>query len=141
MKLCLFGLSGLLVLILGGCGSAAKLNPSSVLIGQPWVLSSLAGEAADPGKFTAGPPTLHFLDGGRLAGFAGCNNFSGSFTITGPDTIGLEPGAMTKKACPGSGESEFLGTFEKAKNFTLEKEKLTLMDGTTELMSFSPGKD
>lgn len=128
------------MLVLGGC-STAKLNPSILLIGQPWVLSSFAGENVDQSKFTGGIPTLNFLEGGRLAGFAGCNNFSGEFVIEESDTITLEPGAMTKKACPGSSESEFLTAFGKVKNFRLEKEKLTLMDGTAELMSFTPNKD
>jgi heat shock protein HslJ len=140
MKLHHFILSGLFILMLGAC-STAKLNPSIILVGQPWVLSSFAGENVDLSKFTGGIPTLNFLEGGRLAGFAGCNNFSGEFAIEGSDTLTLEPGAMTKKACPGSGESEFLTAFGNVKNFTLEKEKLTLMDGTTELMSFTPNKD
>ena len=40
-----------------------------------------------------------------------------------------------------SGESEFVSALEKVKNFTVQKEKLTLLDGATELMSFVPKKD
>lgn len=85
-------------------------------------------------------PSLDFLEGGRLAGFSGCNNFSGEFTLKGTE-ISLEPGAMTKKACPGTAEPEFISALERVKNFTVKKEKLTLLDGTTELMSFIPNKD
>lgn len=109
-------------------------------MGKPWVLSSLSGQAPDLVKFSSGLPTLNFLEGDTFAGFAGCNNFSGEFTLTGSD-IKLDPGAMTRKSCPGSGESEFLSAVEKVQSLTFDKEKLTLMDGATELMSFSSKKD
>ncbi|GAA0878510.1 hypothetical protein GCM10009119_14780 [Algoriphagus jejuensis] len=135
-------LIGLLILSISGCSSTGKLNPLNALMGKSWVLSSLSGEGPDLSQFAAGLPTLSFLEGGRLAGFAGCNNFSGEFALEGgPGAIRLDPGAMTRKACPGDGENEFLAAFEKAKNFKVDKEKLSLLDGTTELMSFSPTKD
>lgn len=133
-------LLGLLILFAGSCGSTAKLNPLSSLVGKTWVLTSLMGGELDLGKFTAGAPTLNFLEGGNLAGFAGCNNFSGGFSLEGTD-LKLDPGAITKKACPGTGEDEFLSALEKVKNLKVEKEKLTLMDGSTELMSFISKKD
>ena len=135
-----FFLLGLVILFLGGCSSSASLNPMSLLTGNTWELSSLMGSGIDTNKFSSGIPTLNFLDGGKLAGYAGCNNFSGGFSFEGT-TIKLDPGAMTKKACPGTGEDEFMSAFGKVKNFTVGKEKLTLMEGTTELMSFIPKKD
>lgn len=133
-------LLGLLILFACGCSSTAKLNPLSALIGKSWVLNSLMGSDLDLGNFPAGAPTLNFLEGGNLAGFAGCNNFSGGFSLEGTD-LKLDPGAITKKACQGSGEDEFLAALENVKNLRVEKEKLTLMDGATELMSFIPKKD
>lgn len=91
-------------------------------------------------KFSGGLPTLDFLEGGNLAGFAGCNNFSGGFSLEGTG-IKLDPGAITRKACPGGGEDEFISSLNKVKNFTVGKEKLTLLDGATELMSFVPYKN
>lgn len=132
-------LSGLLILLFSGC-SSTQTTPISKLIGKPWILSSLMGQAPDPSKFPSGLPTLNFLEGESLAGFAGCNNFSGEYKLQA-STLKLVPGAMTRKACPGSGESEFLAALENVKNLGLEKEKLILMDGTTELMSFVPKKD
>jgi heat shock protein HslJ len=133
-------LAGLLLLILAGC-STSKTNPALSLVGKSWALSSVAGAAADPAIYTQGMPNLHFLEDGRIAGFTGCNSFSGSFAINGLDAIELNPGAMTRKACPGSGEKDFVSALEKVKNFKLEKGALTLMDGSTELMSFVPKKD
>lgn len=131
---------GLLVLFFSGCGSTANLNPLNILTGSTWVLYSLEGNQIDKNKFGIELPSLEFLDGGRLAGFSGCNNFSGEFTLKETE-ISLDPGAITKKACPGTGEPEFISTLERVKNFNVEKEKLTLLDGATELMSFVPKKD
>lgn len=127
----------ILILLFTGCGSSTNLNPLAALTGKSWVLSSFLGAEPDRSKFVTGVPTLNFLDGGRLAGFAGCNNFSGEFELGEAGYIQLDIGAVTRKVCPGNAENEYLAEFEKAKNFKLENEKLTLMDGTNELMSFS----
>ncbi len=127
-------------LCLEGCSSSASLNPLSLLMGNKWELSTMMGAAIAPGKFNAELPYLSFLEGGKLAGYAGCNNFSGGFSLE--DTgIKLDPGAMTRMACQGSGEDEFISALGKAKNFKVGKDKLTLMDGATELMSFIPKKN
>lgn len=139
MKLRLAFFLGLLILYASGCSSTANLKPGA-LQGQPWELASMMGSAPDPAKFAGGAPTLNFLEGGNFAGFAGCNNFSGGFDLEGAN-LTLDPGAITKKACPGSGEDEFLAALAKVKNLKIEKEKLTLMDGATELMSFIPKKE
>lgn len=131
---------GLLVLVLGGCSSSASLKPFSLLTEKNWTLTTLMGSGIDLNKFSSGVPTLDFLEGGRLSGFAGCNNFSGEFSLEGTG-IKLDPGAMTRKACPGGGEDEFISALNRVKNFTVTKEKLTLLDGATELMSFIPKKD
>jgi len=97
------------------------------------------GSESDLSKFSGQLPSLDFLDGGKLAGFTSCNNFSGGFSLEGSG-IQLDPGAMTKKACPGTGEEEFMDAFGKVNAYKVGKEKLTLMEGTTELMSFIPAK-
>ncbi|SNS57505.1 Heat shock protein HslJ [Belliella buryatensis] len=134
-------LSNLLLLIVflsfSSCSSISNLNPLSLLTGNNWVLSSLLGGGLDASKFTSGLPFLNFMDGGKLAGFTGCNNFSGSFQIDGT-SLNLDPGAMTKKACEGGGEDQFISLLIQAKNFKVAKDKLTLLDGAKELMSFIP---
>lgn len=119
------------------CSSISNLNPLSLLTGNNWVLSSILGGGLDASKFTSGLPFLNFMDGGKLAGFAGCNNFSGNFQIDGT-SLNLDPGAMTKKACEGGGEDQFISLLSQAKNFKVAKDKLTLLDGAKELMSFIP---
>ena len=129
----------LLVLFLTGCGSTSRINPISLLSANAWELSTLKG-TSEMSQFAAGLPNLSFLEGGRLAGYAGCNNFSGGFSLEGSG-IQLDPGAMTKKACPGNGEDLFMDALGQVKNFKVEKEKLILLNGDSELMSFIPKKD
>ncbi len=134
-------LSNLLLLFVflsfSSCSTVSNLNPLSLLTGNNWVLSSLLGGGLDASKFTSGLPFLNFMDGGKLAGFSGCNNFSGSFQLEGT-SLNLDPVAMTKKACDGDGENQFLSLLGQAKNFKVAKDKLTLLDGAKELMSFIP---
>lgn len=136
-KLQLLSIS-VLFLLMSSCASSSGINPLSLLIGNSWELASLAG--ADLDQFSNGKPTLNFLDGGRLAGYAGCNNFSGGFLLEGAN-LQLDPGAMTKKACEGAGEDLFVRAIQKVNSFQVTKEKLVLLEGVTEVMSFVPKKD
>ncbi len=127
----------LIFLVFVSCGSLAAINPLKLLTGNSWALSSLSGEGLELNRFSGGIPTLNFLDGGRLAGFTGCNNFSGSFALEG-NNIQLDPGAMTKKACQGDGEQDFLDAIAQANELEVDKENLKLMDGDEVLMTFVP---
>lgn len=128
---------GLFILLFSSCGSTGKLKTLNLLTGNNWKLSSLMGEDLDLNKFPDGLPSLSFLEGGKLAGFAGCNNFSGGFSLEGT-SIKLDTGAMTKKACLGNGEGDFISALGKVKNIKAGKDKLTLLDGSTEIMTFIP---
>ena len=131
---------GVLFLILSSCGGMKSINPLSLLTGNSWALSSLMGQELDLDQFPKAVPSLDFLVGGKLAGFSGCNNFSGNFSLEGTG-LKLDPGAITKKVCSGTGEHGFLSTIEKVSQIKVDKNKLTLLDGDTELMSFVPKED
>ncbi|WP_075351801.1 META domain-containing protein [Algoriphagus marinus] len=131
---------GLIFFVVSSCGSLNAINPLSLLMGNSWALSSLMGKSLDLSQFADGVPSLNFLEGGKLAGFTGCNNLSGSFALEGT-SIKLDPGAVTRKACPGTGEQDFLGALSKVGNLKIGKDKLTLLDGEEELMSFIPKND
>lgn len=125
--------------LLSSCTPLKSLNPLSLLTGNTWELASLLGKNLDLSQFAAGIPSLNFLDEGKLSGFSGCNNFNGSFALEGTD-ISLDPGAMTRKACPGSGEQDFISALGKVSNLKVDKDKLTLLDGASELMTLIPKK-
>ncbi|PZX60219.1 heat shock protein HslJ [Algoriphagus ratkowskyi] len=130
---------GLIFFLLVCCGSSKSIHPLKLLTSNSWTLSSLMGRGLDINQFPGGFPSLAFLTEGKLSGFSGCNNFSGSFLL---ESTGLEldPGAMTKKMCPGLGEQDFITALNKVGNLKISKEKLILLDGSTELMSFVPKK-
>lgn len=130
---------GLWILLFVSCSGSSKLANPNLLIGKTWVLSSFQGDS-DLGKFSLGVPLISFLIEDRLAGFAGCNHFSGTFSLEGTG-LQLDPGAITKKSCSDTAESAFISALDNVKNFSVDKSRLILMDGTMELMSFILKKD
>jgi heat shock protein HslJ len=73
------------------------------LEGAAWRLKELTGvQSAALAKLDR-PVALRF-ESGRLSGFAGCNNFSGSYTLAG-DQLKIGPVASTQMACPEPGSS------------------------------------
>jgi heat shock protein HslJ len=70
----------------------------SAVGGGEWVLVELYGQPAAMGA-GGRPATLRFEgDSARAGGFAGCNRYSGSYTVRG-DSLRFAPLAMTKMAC------------------------------------------
>lgn len=84
-------------------------------------------------------PTLRFEPAdNKVNGNTGCNSFSGKLTINGNAINIAEPLAMTRMACPGAGENNFLQLLKKVDSFSLgESKQLLLMSGSNILMEFS----
>ena len=78
---------------LQGCGG--KILPPSELAGTNWTFASIGGVAV-----AANRPTSLQFDGNRLSGSAGCNRFSGSYSVDGT-TLKAGPLMATEMACPG----------------------------------------
>lgn len=70
-----------------------------------WTLVQL-GDRPNPVGAGDKAPDLSFASAeSRASGFAGCNRFSGSYTITG-DSLTFGPLMSTKMACPGRDQVE-----------------------------------
>lgn len=110
-------------------------NLLSMLTQNTWVLNSLGGKVLS--SATSDLPFLNFGENGVLSGFSGCNNFNGSFDLEGTK-VSLDPGAMTRKACEGSMEDQFLNVLKSADNLSFEGSKLNLLNGASVLASFLP---
>lgn len=67
----------------------------------------------------------------RISGFAGCNSFSGEYTIEEGNRIRFKNIAATMMACPDVdvNESEILEVFELTDNYTIKDDKLSLNIG------------
>ena len=76
-----------------GCGG--KILPPSELAGTNWTFVSIGGVAV-----AADRPTSLQFDGNRLSGSAGCNRFSGTYSVDG-GTLKAGPLMATEMACPG----------------------------------------
>jgi heat shock protein HslJ len=75
----------------------------------------------------------------KLSGSTSCNNFSGNFELKKSE-LKLNPGTIIHMACQGNGESLFPEAFNQVKLCKTEATKLTLPDGTEELMTLVPKK-
>jgi heat shock protein HslJ len=92
---------------LSGCcrvpAQAAGDSAPARLEGATWRLEELAGAQSAALAQLERPVTMR-LESGRLSGFAGCNNFSGSYAVDG-DQLKIGPVASTQMACPEPGSS------------------------------------
>ena len=71
------------------------------------------------------------MDGNRVTGFSGCNNFNGSYTLEKGNRIHFTQMLSTLKACPNVNinESEFLKIFNLVDNYTINGDTLNLNIG------------
>jgi len=76
-----------------GCGG--KILPPTGLAGTSWSFVSIGGAPV-----VADRPTALQFDGNRLSGSAGCNRFSGTYSVGG-GTLKAGPLMATEMACPG----------------------------------------
>lgn len=76
-----------------GCGG--KILPPTELAGTNWTFVSIGGVAVAGGR-----PTALQFDGNRMSGSAGCNRFSGTYSVDG-GTLKAGPLMATEMACPG----------------------------------------
>jgi heat shock protein HslJ len=111
---------------LAGCGDdggEAATTPS--FEGVPWALRS--------------GPSATFTEG-TVAGSAGCNRFTASYTVDG-DTLEISSAAGTNMACPPPAdrvEREFLAALERVASWQLDGGELVLADADgKELLRFS----
>jgi heat shock protein HslJ len=125
-RLTLTGAEGVLVF------EAAEALP---LEGTAWQLSGLAQNEAVVSTLVDETITLTLADG-QANGFAGCNNYFGSYETTGSD-LTFGPLASTKKACEGDvgqREAEFLAALERVASYRVERSHLTLLDSSGALV-------
>ena len=110
--------------------SSAPFN-TQVVTGREWLLVELEGRA-DPKGAGGRQVTLRFEEG-RASGFAGCNQYGGSYTVRG-DSITFGPAAATRMACSEGMDVEqaYLSALPRVVRFAVADSTLTLFssDGT-----------
>lgn len=127
---------GQLVIVYGE-GQQLVFAPALTLERVEWSLVSIDGAPLVDGTDV----TIAF-DGEGVAGSAGCNRYSGSYTLDG-DTITFGPFVTTRMACPQpimQQESAFLTALEGAANVTIANGQLTIVtaNGVTLVFETAP---
>lgn len=120
------------LIMLAACHSAppGEAAPVASPVGVEWTLASLGGQPA--GKGAGGrPATLLLTDiSGRASGFAGCNQFSGTYTLSGT-SLSFGPLALTRMACADGDDLE--------RRYTMALEQTTTFKATSKRLEFRKG--
>jgi heat shock protein HslJ len=107
-------------------------------VGIEWRLVSIVGTPAGTGA-NGQPATLRLDEtSGRVSGYAGCNQFTGSYTLSGA-SITFGPFAMTSMACAQGGdlESRYTKALEQVTEWKMTSRGLDLRKGSTLLVKFT----
>ena len=121
--------TGLVYVAAMGCGTKPPAEPPAAtsITGREWVLVAL-GERSSPVGAGGKPATIRFDSASsRAAGFAGCNQFSGGYTL-GPGSLSFGPLLSTKMACADGDELErgFLAALPRVTTYAAADSMLTL---------------
>ena len=108
-------------------------RPNVALAGTRWKLQAVNnGRQAVVSVLLGTEITAIFESDGAVSGSAGCNSYSGTYTVAG-DGIGFGPLATTRMACePPIMEQEqaYLAALQATTRYTLAGDQLILQDGT-----------
>lgn len=112
------------------------------LTAHTWTLVALGDRANPTGAGDKAPDLTFAAAESRVSGFAGCNRFSGTYTVVG-DSLHFGPLMSTKMACPGQDQVEvgYLAALGAAVTFTMADSSLILHGaGGTKLAEFRNGR-
>lgn len=112
--------------------SGESMKPDVTLTNTYWKLVELNGGAVVPGEDRELQMTLRGDD--QVGGYAGCNQFTGSVTVTG-DGLSFGPIASTRRMCPDVMQQEdaFLQALESAHRFSISGEDLAIENANGEV--------
>ena len=108
-----------------GCGGG--ILPPTELAGTNWTFVSIGGVPV-----AADRPTALAFEADRLSGSAGCNRFSGGYSVA-DRTLTAEPLMATKMACPGAGmtqESAFFALMRGPVSLTFPTDGTLILTGS-----------
>ena len=114
------------LLSLAACAPAGSQAEGS-LTGKVWVMDSLNGAAPVPNTTI----TAEFTEDGKVGGSAGCNRYSGQYTVSGSNIEFKQSMASTMMACDGpvmDQETAYFQALAAAKSFAVGGDQLTLSD-------------
>lgn len=115
---------------------AADLPQTQLTDSTEWQLVAIHGKK-DWARLPEKVPGIRFGDQQRVSGFAGCNRFAGSYTISGTH-IKFGPLVSTKMFCVQSQSTEqlLLEALEKADRIQVSEKELVLYGAGEKLLKF-----
>ena len=120
-------------LVLAACGS---YSPGG-LSGTNWTVTSLGGQAT----VAASQPTIVFGADGKVNGTTGCNNYNGTYTVSGSN-LTISPLATTLKACAdpavSAQETAFSTAFQGATSWAIGSDGNLTLKGAADIVA-KPG--
>jgi heat shock protein HslJ len=116
------------------------LNSGGAIEGPNWTVEQLTAEGAEVQPIEGTALTAVF-DDGTVSGLAGCNNFTGGYTLDG-DSITIGPLASTLAFCDGIMDQEqlYLTLLQSSTTYEVDGDKLTLSSGGSASLIFSEGE-
>ena len=119
-------------IVFASCSVGAESQPTSPsaappLVGTIWSLVELNGKAIGETGHRS-PNLLLAAAGGRASGFAACNQFSASYTLTG-DSVRLSGIALTRRFCETTMdlEKQYIAALESAGTYRFAETRLELI--------------
>lgn len=113
---------------LGGCATTqGPVAGDDSITEKYWKLVELRGQPVP--SLEREPHLILKVEGNRVNGFAGCNTFSGTYTLDEQTLrISFGPLAMTRKACATGMDTEraFAEVLEQADNYSVNGDNLSL---------------
>lgn len=122
------------------CGSAKDANSEEILTGTTWELSAIKGQKVDASKYSRGLPYIAFTKDNKVSGNSGCNGYGGTYNLNDEGGINISQLIATKMFCEGVNENEFFTAIEEVDMTKIDQDKLVLMKGVDEVMTFIPTK-
>lgn len=104
-----------------------------------WLLTLFAYGGKDFAElFAQRRPELEFNAAeNKVAGSTGCNRLTGNYTIQG-ESFRFGPGmGLTRMACPGFNESEFLAALNQVNRYRLQDNQLQFYNDSTLIMVYT----
>jgi heat shock protein HslJ len=136
-----YAISGTMLTVSNNAGTAIltystvppyEMTPAP-MTGTVWYLNSFIDAQGNPwAPGAANPISLQFSDDGKVSGNAGCNSYSGTYTVAG-NSITFSGFAVTLMYCGEPGvmdmESTYLAALPMMKVYGISGNELTLSDG------------
>ncbi len=141
-RVTILGSAILLAIVMTSCAKREAEGTETPVIGlegPKWQLVDVSDEPVSPQAGERRPSMTFDATDKQASGFAGCNNFFGSYELDG-SSLKFGPVGTTRMFCEGAAgeiEMRFMESLEQARTWELKDSALLLLDGSKVLARFT----